>query len=327
MNYSTEVKFSNDLIKKGKTTITYSGSLFRTGSESVILVYGFGDNWEHTTEKKMIKNDNNFSVEVELLDYDKINFCFRNSDGIWDNNNYLNYMAPISEPEIEYNFIINENLIDGILNELLEIDLSTYKNSNVNRVQTIKNQTGCSTIELVENSVVSEESFIIEIPEDEPADIQDFLVDSIEELSLTSDLEVAFSSLLENSKDVKKEEIVNFDMDSLIDEILSPILEATESDTLDYQKNIKLDQLNVEGNIFEYSGKEQDNSPEKSILQDFDHSEASLVEVKDSEPSFLVSARRLNKFYILKKRIKLAIYKFLTAIPKIIEANFNEEKN
>ena len=91
MNYSTDIKFSNNLTKNGKTTITYSGSLFRTGSEAVTLVYGFGDNWEHTTEKEMTKNENNFSVEVDLLNYNKINFCFRNSNNIWDNNNYLNY--------------------------------------------------------------------------------------------------------------------------------------------------------------------------------------------------------------------------------------------
>ena len=74
MNYSTDIKFSNNLTKNGKTTITYSGSLFRTGSESVTLVYGFGDNWEHTTEKEMTKNENNFSVEVDLLNYNK-SYC------------------------------------------------------------------------------------------------------------------------------------------------------------------------------------------------------------------------------------------------------------
>ena len=135
MNYSTDIKFSNNLTKNGKTTITYSGSLFRTGSEAVTLVYGFGDNGEHTTEKEMTKNENNFSVEVDLLNYNKINFCFRNSNNIWDNNNYLNYIAPIEEPEEEYNFIINENLMPGILNNLFETDLSKCENTVVAQTQ------------------------------------------------------------------------------------------------------------------------------------------------------------------------------------------------
>lgn len=339
MNYSTDIKFNKNLIRKEKTTITYSGSLFRTGSEAVTIVYGFGDNWEHTTEKEMTKNENNFSVEIELLDFDKINFCFRNSNNIWDNNNYLNYIAPISEPEPEYNFIINENLVDGMLNNLFEADLSKYENNTVSQIEVepieVKNQEENSSVELIENSVVAEESFIIEIPEDSPIDIQEFIGDIQEEPSLTNDLEVEFSSLFDESQDTKKEEIVNFDMDSLIDEILSPIIEAKSSETSDYQVNVKIEELDVDKSFLEYSNEEhsvEENveqasvKEEESILENI-NSETSLIEVKEFENSFIVSPRSLNKLYILKKRIKLAIYKFFTAIPKIIESSFNEEKN
>lgn len=340
MNYSTDIKFNKNLIRKEKTTITYSGSLFRTGSEAVTIVYGFGDNWEHTTEKEMTKNENNFSVEIELLDFDKINFCFRNSNNIWDNNNYLNYIAPISEPEPEYNFIINENLVDGMLNNLFEADLSKYENNTVSQIEVepieVKNQEENSSIELIENSVVTEESFTIEIPEDSPIDIQEFIGDIQEEPSLTNDLEVAFSSLFEDSQDTKKEEIVNFDMDSLIDEILSPVIEAKASETSDYQVNVKIEELDVDKSFLEYSNEEhsvEENVEQASVKEDEEsileniNSETSLIEVKEFENSFIVSPRSLNKLYILKKRIKLAIYKFFTAIPKIIESSFNEEKN
>lgn len=337
MNYSTDIKFNNNLIKKEKTTITYSGSLFRTGSEAVTIVYGFGDNWEHTTEKEMTKNENNFSVEIELLDFDKINFCFRNSNNIWDNNNYLNYIAPISEPEVEYNFIINENLVEGMLNNLFETDLSEYENETITVAEDVKDQVEDSSMELVESSVIAEESFIIEIPEDTPADIQEFIGEVQEEPSLTDDLEAAFSSIFDESQDSKKEEIVNFDMDSLIDEILSPVIEAKATETPDYQVNVKLEDLEVDKAFFEYSEDTQATSEnveeastneetEESILENI-NTETSLIEVKNFDNSFIVSPRSLNKLYILKKRIKLAIYKFFTAIPKIIESNFNEEKN
>lgn len=348
MNYSTDVKFSNNLIKNGKTTITYSGSLFRTGSEAITLVYGFGDNWDYTTEKEMTKNENNFSVEIDLLDYDKINFCFRNSNNIWDNNNYLNYIAPIAEPEKEYNFIINENLMPEMLNNLFEADLSTYATQNLSNniveglsVENIitPNQLEETSMELVENSIVSEESFEIEIPEDVPADIQEFMGEISDEPSLTNDLEIAFASVSDKSQDEKKEDIVNFDMDSLIDEILSPIIEAKTTEVQDYKANIKIEELDVDKNFLEFS--EQQNEEEKSSVDTIssseinevqketvlENSENSLIEVKESDTSFLVSPRSLNKFYILKKRIKLAFYKLFTAIPKIIDSAFNEEKN
>lgn len=388
MNYSTDIKFSNNLTKNGKTTITYSGSLFRTGSEAVTLVYGFGDNWEHTTEKEMTKNENNFSVEVDLLSYNKINFCFRNSNNIWDNNNYLNYIAPIEEPEEEYNFIINENLMPGILNNLFETDLSKCENTvvaqtqntiaenenaieNVETVTQLEEQPSSAPIELVENSIVSEESFEIEIPEDDYIDIQEFMGEVVDEPTLTTDLELVFSENSDNTQDVKKEDIVNFDMDSLIDEILSPIIEAKTEKVQNYKPNLKIEELEdidynsflevseiqtgtenvtvdnvssdvetenmsinnissdveTENDSIDTISSDIENEIEEPSMLDDINAETSLVEVKESETSFLVSPRSLNKFYILKKRIKLAFYKLFTAIPKIIGSAFDEGKN
>lgn len=342
MNYSTDIKFSNNLVKKGKTTITYSGSLFRTGSETVTIVYGFGDNWKNTTEKEMTKNENNFSVEIELLDFDKINFCFKNSDNIWDNNNYLNYVAPISEPEEDYNFIINENIIDGMLNNLFETDLSTYGKADISTAEVdnieLQNKVEASSIELVENSVVSEESFDIVLPENNPADIQEFIGETTLESALTTDLESAFAELFEDSQDTKKDEIINFDMDSIVDDILSPIVEAKKVQNVDLAENLETD---IFAELFEHDSNIEeknivneisaDTAKEESFLEDFSedvkNQETSLVEVKEDANTFLVSPRSLGKFYILRKRIKLAIYKFFTAIPKIIESSFNEEKN
>ncbi len=355
MNYSTDIKFSNNLVKKGKTTITYSGSLFRTGSESVTIVYGFGNNWENTTEKQMTKNENNFSVEIELLDFDKINFCFRNSDNIWDNNNYLNYIAPISEPEENYNFIINENIIGGMLNNLFETDLSTCEKEEISTSEIdaieLQDKVEITPIELVENSVVSEETLDINIPENNPACIQEFIGETTVETSLTKDLEYAFAELFEDTQEEKKDQIVNFDMDSIIDDILSPIIEAKKDELQDYHASVNLAEEGLESDIFaelfeqdsdtnvitqeeNYNVNEisTDDTIEESLLEDFskesENQETSLVEVKNKdENTFLVSPRSLGKFYMFRKRIKLAIYKFFTAIPKIIESSFNEEKN
>ena len=89
MSYST-IKFGNNLIKNKTCTITYSGMLFQNNSEFVNIVYGFGNEWHHTIEQEMERTEDGFVVEVNMLDYDTFNFCFRNSNYEWDNNNYQN---------------------------------------------------------------------------------------------------------------------------------------------------------------------------------------------------------------------------------------------
>ena len=54
--------------------------------------------------------------------------------------------------------------------------------------------------------------------------------------------------------------------------------------------------------------------------------EVGLIEV-DTENNFVVSTRALGKFYMLKKKIKLAISKLFVAIPKIILKAVDTEGN
>ena len=125
MSYST-IKFGGNLIKNKTCTITYSGTLFQNNSEFVNIVYGFGNEWHHTKEQEMEKTEDGFVVEVNMLDYNEFNFCFRNSNYEWDNNNNQNYTSPITEEaQEEINFIINDNsVITNIMTNLCEIDVS-----------------------------------------------------------------------------------------------------------------------------------------------------------------------------------------------------------
>lgn len=68
----------NNLIKNQECTITYSGNLYQNNSEQITIVYGFGDNWDFTSEKLMTKKQNGFEVKIKMLDYNTFNFCFRN---------------------------------------------------------------------------------------------------------------------------------------------------------------------------------------------------------------------------------------------------------
>ena len=115
-------------------------------------------------------------------------------------------------------------------------------------------------------------------------------------------------------------------VESKLDLILSKIEELED---IDYNSFLEVSEIqtgteNVSVNTI--SSDIENEIEEPSMLDDI-NAETSLVEVKESETSFLVSPRSLNKFYILKKRIKLAFYKLFTAIPKIIGSAFDEGKN
>ena len=158
MSYST-IKFGDNLIKNKACTITYSGTLFQNNSEFVNIVYGFGNEWHHTKEQEMERTDDGFVVQVNMLDYDTFNFCFRNSNYEWDNNNNQNYTSPITEEVVEeVNFIINDDtVIENIMTNLCEIDVSAASDEKV--VQT------AATLENVETASVATEGtpFDIEI--------------------------------------------------------------------------------------------------------------------------------------------------------------------
>jgi hypothetical protein len=360
MEVSSTLKFSKKLTKNETNTITYSGYLFKNNSESVTIVYGFGDNWNNTTEKEMTKTENGFVAEIEILDSNKINFCFRNSNFEWDNNYSQNYTSPISEPEIEETFILNENVINEILDNLFEnniakieenansaieeenVRLSNQEENFENIVENNEISEENGVIELVESSVVNEENIEFDIEETKSINIEETLGNVSEETALEEDLNKAFSELYKDipeTQDEKKEEIVNFDMDSLVDEILSPIVksenveeEIPESYIISQKattQNIDTVATSIENQVEDTVEKivgEVESNEEESLLGNLDTTTA-LTEVAESENHYLVSPRSLGKFYMFKKKIKLAVYKFFTAIPKILSSVYDEEDN
>ena len=48
----------------------------------------------------MEKTELGFQAELELISSDTFNFCFRNGNDEWDNNNGQNYVFPIEKVEL-----------------------------------------------------------------------------------------------------------------------------------------------------------------------------------------------------------------------------------
>lgn len=82
-----------------RVKISYTGKFFQNDSEEVKIHYGFGNNWENLSELSMRKTDLGFQIEVDLLESDTFNFCLKNENGQWDNNNGENYIFTIEHPD------------------------------------------------------------------------------------------------------------------------------------------------------------------------------------------------------------------------------------
>ena len=100
MELSKNIFFNTDkLIQNTKVKISYTGKLFQNQAEEVYLHYGFDNEWKELNEINMEKTDLGFQAEVELPAYDTFNFCFRDGNNNWDNNDNQNYIFNIEKNE------------------------------------------------------------------------------------------------------------------------------------------------------------------------------------------------------------------------------------
>ncbi len=101
MELVKNIFFNTDkLVENTTVKISYTGNLFQDNSEEVYLHYGFGLNWDNVNEIKMEKTELGFQTEVNLLEGETFNFCFRNEKNQWDNNGGSNYIFPIEKVEL-----------------------------------------------------------------------------------------------------------------------------------------------------------------------------------------------------------------------------------
>lgn len=101
MELVKNIFFNTDkLVENTNVKISYTGKLFQDGAEEVYIHYGFGLNWDNVTETKMEKTELGFQTEVTLLNFETFNFCFRNGENEWDNNDGENYIFPIEKVEL-----------------------------------------------------------------------------------------------------------------------------------------------------------------------------------------------------------------------------------
>lgn len=100
MTINDHIYFEAETLTEGTTTnIIYKGTLCQNDTEDIYMHFGYGLLWENLQEIKLEKYEDCFKASISLTDIGDINFCFRDANGNWDNNEGQNYTATISKVE------------------------------------------------------------------------------------------------------------------------------------------------------------------------------------------------------------------------------------
>ncbi len=93
MELTKNIFFNTDkLVENTRVKISYTGKLFQEASQEVTIHYGFGINWDNVNDVVMEKTDLGFQAEITLGEGDTFNFCFKDENDNWDNNEGHNYI-------------------------------------------------------------------------------------------------------------------------------------------------------------------------------------------------------------------------------------------
>ena len=102
MELMKNIFFNTDkLIENSNVKISYTGRFFQDGSNDVFIHYGFGLNWDNVNEIQMERTELGFQAEINLDASEAFNFCFRNGNNEWDNNDGQNYIFNLEKPQNE----------------------------------------------------------------------------------------------------------------------------------------------------------------------------------------------------------------------------------
>ena len=96
-------------------------------------------------------------------------------------------------------------------------------------------------------------------------------------------------------------------------------MEKTE---LGFQAEIELNSSNTLNLCFRNSDNEWDNNEGQNYIFPIEKAEMSLIVTENKGIS---APRRLRKTYLWSKKIRLAVYKIITYLPKIISGNYKRK--
>ena len=297
MELTKEIKYDKKLKQNESVRIDYSGNLFQNGSNDVYIVYGFDKDWKNTTYQKMNKLENCFSTSIQLLEYNDFNFCFKDSNDNWDNNNYSDYTLKIEEKENSTSDL--NALLDDILNETqLKTEESTSLEDSISKIQKI-------------------------------ADTFDGLFEDIEQTKTSdltnteiNDIAVHFDSLLDN--------VVLENPVSNVASVESLDLEKTFPEEFDFSVdtgtivNIETKEDVTTSTITQIET--QTEIPQQSQVTTSSEN-SNLALVTTSKHKNIFNFENLSPWYVFKKRVRLAFYKLIYVLPAFLFGEEDDSEN
>jgi hypothetical protein len=128
MELVKNIFFNTDkLVENSTVKISYTGKFFQDNSEEVFIHYGFGINWDNVNEIKMEKTELGFQAEISLGEGETFNFCFKNNNNQWDNNDCQNYIFDIEKKQTELLVLEDEPISLGSAKKLRKTYLWSKK--------------------------------------------------------------------------------------------------------------------------------------------------------------------------------------------------------
>lgn len=121
-------------------------------------------------------------------------------------------------------------------------------------------------------------------------------------------------------QDESEEVFIHYGFGSNWDNINEIKMEKSE---IGFQAEIKLDSSDSLNLCFRNSNNEWDNNDSKNYIFPIEKSELALVVTEDN--SSIEVAHKLRKTYLWNKKLKLAVYKLITYLPKLISGNYKRK--
>lgn len=151
-------------------------------------------------------------------------------------------------------------------------------------------------------------------------------------MELTKNIFFNTDKLVENSKvkisytgkffqDASEEVFIHYGFGINWEEVNDIPMEKTE---LGFQAEIELKEFDTFNFCFRNNNNEWDNNTNQNYIFPIEKVQTELLLLYD-EPTALGSARKLRRTYLWSKKIRLAIYKIITYLPKIISGNYKRK--
>ena len=101
MDFTKDIYINKDKIFEDQEfVLLYKGELFSQDlTKAVYISFGYGSNWDNKQEIQMKPSTFGYLATIKVGSGSELQFCFKDNEDHWDNNNGQNYILPINESE------------------------------------------------------------------------------------------------------------------------------------------------------------------------------------------------------------------------------------